>query len=67
MSRPGHRRITYAQNFLRNPRLVDRLLDRSGIGAKDLVIEIGPGRGVITDRLAAHCRQVLAAPPSSAS
>jgi len=55
-----HQRIAYSQNFLRSPRLVERLLDHSGIGADDLVIEIGPGRGVITERLAARCRQVLA-------
>jgi 23S rRNA (adenine-N6)-dimethyltransferase len=55
-----HHRIVHSQNFLRSPRLVERLLDRSGIGADDLVIEIGPGRGVITERLAARCRQVLA-------
>ena len=55
-----HHRVAHSQNFLRSPRLVERLLDRSGIGADDLVIEIGPGRGVITERLAARCRQVLA-------
>ncbi len=60
MSTIRNRRIAYSQNFLRNPRLVDHLLDRSGIAADDLVIEIGPGRGVITERLAARCRQVLA-------
>jgi 23S rRNA (adenine-N6)-dimethyltransferase len=60
MSSLRHHRITYSQNFLRSPQLVERLLDRSGIGADDLVIEIGPGRGVITERLAARCRQVLA-------
>ena len=59
MSSRQHR-IAHSQNFLRSPRLVDRLLDHSGIGADDLVIEIGPGRGVITERLAARCRQVLA-------
>ena len=37
-----------------------RLLDRSGIAPDDLVIEIGPGRGIITGRLATRCRQVLA-------
>jgi 23S rRNA (adenine-N6)-dimethyltransferase len=52
--------IAYSQNFLRSPRLVDRLLDRSGITSGDLVIEIGPGGGAITERLAARCRQVLA-------
>jgi 23S rRNA (adenine-N6)-dimethyltransferase len=60
MSNLRHRRIAYSQNFLRSPQLVDRLLDRSGIGADDLVIEIGPGRGIITERLAARSRQVLA-------
>jgi 23S rRNA (adenine-N6)-dimethyltransferase len=60
MSHLRHHGIAYAQNFLRSPELVERLLDRSGIGADDLVIEIGPGRGVITERLAARCRQVLA-------
>ncbi len=55
-----HHRIAYSQNFLRSPQLVERLLDHAGIGADDLVIEIGPGRGVITERLAARCRQVLA-------
>ena len=55
-----HHRIAHSQNFLRSPRLVDRLLDHSGIGSDDLVIEIGPGHGVITERLAARCRQVLA-------
>jgi 23S rRNA (adenine-N6)-dimethyltransferase len=52
--------LRHSQNFLLSPRLVDRLLDRAGIAADDLVIEIGPGRGVITARLAARCRQVLA-------
>lgn len=60
MSSPRHRRIVYSQNFLRSPHLVERLLDRAGIAADDLVIEIGPGRGVITESLAARCRQVLA-------
>ena len=52
--------MAYSQNFLHNPRLVDRLLDRADIASDDLVIEIGPGRGIVTGRLAARCRQVLA-------
>lgn len=60
MSTLRNRRVAYSQNVLRGPRLVDRLLDRSGIAADDLVIEIGPGRDVITERLTARCRQVLA-------
>jgi 23S rRNA (adenine-N6)-dimethyltransferase len=56
-----HRRsVAYGQNFLRRPRLVDRLLARSSVGPDDLVVEIGPGTGIITERLARACRQVLA-------
>lgn len=52
--------LAVTQNFLRNPCLIERLLNQSSIGPDDLVIEIGPGRGAITERLAHHCRQVLA-------
>lgn len=54
------RSVAYSQNFLRSPRLVDQLLARSGIGPDDLVVEIGPGTGIITERLAGRCRQVVA-------
>jgi 23S rRNA (adenine-N6)-dimethyltransferase len=54
------RSIVYAQNFLTNARLVDRLLDTSTIGPADTVYEIGPGRGLITARLALRCRAVVA-------
>jgi len=53
-------RVLYSQNFLRDARLVDRLLDGSTIGRDDLVVEIGPGTGTITERLAARCGQVVA-------
>jgi len=53
-------RHLYSQNFLRDARLVDHLLDDSTVGRDDLVLEIGPGTGTITERLAARCRQVVA-------
>lgn len=55
-----HPRIAYSQNFLRSRSLVERLLARSSITADDVVLEIGPGRGIITAALAARCRHVLA-------
>src|SRR5438874_12896804 len=54
------RELRHSQNFLKGRRLVDRLLDRSSIAATDLVLEIGPGRGRITERLIQRCRHVLA-------
>ena len=60
MSSTHHRSVAYSQNFLRSRRLVDHLLERSSIGPDDLVVEIGAGKGAITERLATRCRQVLA-------
>lgn len=60
MTAPERRSVRYAQNFLRGPRLVERLLARSTIGADDLVYEIGPGKGIITAALARRCRRVVA-------
>ncbi|MDQ3695779.1 MAG: rRNA adenine N(6)-methyltransferase family protein [Chloroflexota bacterium] len=55
-----HSDLGISQNFLRSPALVRRLVQRSAIGPDDLVVEIGPGKGIITEQLAASCRQVLA-------
>lgn len=52
--------LSHSQNFLRDVRLVDMLLDRSSITAHDVVYEIGPGLGIITERLARRCRTVVA-------
>ncbi|MGH2562026.1 MAG: 23S ribosomal RNA methyltransferase Erm [Thermomicrobiales bacterium] len=54
------RRIALSQNFLHSRKLVDRLLAQSSISGEDLVVEIGPGTGIITERLAQRCHEVLA-------
>ena len=59
--RPTARRsVALSQNFLRDPRLIDHLLRRSSIGPADLVLEIGPGGGAITRRLADRCGRLVA-------
>jgi 23S rRNA (adenine-N6)-dimethyltransferase len=50
----------YSQNFLTSRRLVDRLLDQSSIGSDDLVVDVGAGPGLITERLARRCDRVIA-------
>lgn len=52
--------IKYSQNFLRDPLLVQKLVEKSSINSNDLVIDIGSGRGVITKILSTHCRKVIA-------
>lgn len=54
------RSIHYAQNFLKSRSLVERLLDTCDIGPDDVVYEIGPGKGIITECLAQRCRKVIA-------
>lgn len=59
--RPARRpEISLSQNFLKNPRLVAYLITGSSLGMDDVVYEIGPGHGIITERLATRCRRVIA-------
>jgi 23S rRNA (adenine-N6)-dimethyltransferase len=59
-SRLLRRRIALSQNFLHDPRTIETILDRSTVGPDDVVYEIGPGAGTITNRLARRCRHVVA-------
>ncbi|HET7768034.1 MAG TPA: rRNA adenine N(6)-methyltransferase family protein [Chloroflexota bacterium] len=58
--RPLRRRIALSQNFLHDPRTIETSLDRSTVGPDDVVYEIGPGGGAITNRLSLRCRHVVA-------
>ena len=60
MSSSFRHSIFYAQHFLKDPRLVASLLARCSIGHDDVVYEIGPGKGIITEQLALRCKQVVA-------
>lgn len=48
------------QNFLTDLSVVDRIVESSGAGPGDLVIEIGPGMGVLTARAAQAAGKVTA-------
>jgi len=53
------KRIKYSQNFLRSRELIKKLLNKSSICSNDLVLEIGPGKGIITEQLARGCIKVI--------
>lgn len=53
------RRVTHSQNFLHSRKLVSQLIERSSIDGDDVVIEIGPGKGIITEELADRSRHVI--------
>ncbi len=48
------------QNFLIDQNLVRKLIEASGVGEGDLVLEVGPGTGVLTDALVAAGARVVA-------
>ena len=48
-----------SQHFLHNRRLVSQLVRASSISSRDLVLEIGPGQGIITEALLDIARQVV--------
>ena len=48
------------QNFLIDESKVAALVERSGVGEGDLVLEVGPGTGVLTDALVARGAAVVA-------
>jgi 23S rRNA (adenine-N6)-dimethyltransferase len=60
MSSSIHQSVLYSQNFLKDPCLVASLLHRLDIGSDDVVYEIGPGKGIITEQLALRYKQVVA-------
>lgn len=55
-----HPPLSVSQNFLRDPRLVERLLDASSLTADDVVLDLGAGGGALTAPLARRCRRVVA-------
>lgn len=54
------RDYTYAQHFLKSPRIVAELVGHSNIRKSDTVYDLGAGSGVITSVLARRCKQVVA-------
>lgn len=55
--RPQHK---LGQNFLTDRRILEAIADASGAGPDDLVLEIGPGLGSLTQQLAERAGHVLA-------
>lgn len=50
----------HGQHFLRNPRFVGKLIEKSGISSEDIVMDIGAGSGVIASQLAKKAKRVIA-------
>lgn len=53
-------RKRFGQHFLTDPRILDRIADALAPAATETVVEIGPGRGALTDRFADRAGRVVA-------
>lgn len=50
----------FGQNFLIDTHVLEKIIDAAGVTKKDMVLEIGPGIGTMTQYLAENARQVVA-------
>ncbi len=48
------------QNFLLDEEVLDYIIKKAGVKKDDLVLELGPGLGALTQKLALHAKQVIA-------
>ena len=46
----------YSQNFLINPKIAEYIVRVARLSEDDVVLEIGPGKGILTGRLLEKCR-----------
>lgn len=50
----------FGQNFLIDENIIDRIVQESAITTKDVVVEIGPGLGNLTEKLLEKAKKVIA-------
>lgn len=48
------------QNFLKDEEILNQIIESAGLTMEDNVIEIGPGQGALTEKLAKACKKVIA-------
>src|SRR5690349_23001892 len=53
-------RKRFGQNFLIREELAERIVEHAHLKPDDVVVEIGPGAGALTPRIAQRVRQVIA-------
>ena len=55
-----HAKKGFGQNFLTDPAILQRIVEAAEVTTADNVIEIGPGIGALTEKLAQAAGQVVA-------
>ena len=52
--------IKYTQNFYNNTSKISKLVSSIGIKENDIVLDVGAGKGVLTNELEKYCKNVIA-------
>lgn len=60
MGQERRRSISYSQNFITHQSVARQIVEQAMLDPGDLVLEIGPGKGILTQELAGRCWQVMA-------
>lgn len=47
------------QHFLNNPDIVDHIIEAANVGENEAVLEIGPGEGVLTEKICQKAQKVI--------
>ena len=50
----------FGQNFLIHPKVAARIVEAADLGSRDVVVEIGPGRGILTRRILPRVGKLIA-------
>ncbi len=48
------------QNFLKDEAVLNHIIESANLSKDDVVVEIGPGQGALTEKLAGVCKKVIA-------
>lgn len=49
----------FGQNFLTDKNLLEQIVERAGVSGDDVVVEIGAGKGALTEVLSRHSKRVV--------
>ncbi|MEK9132182.1 MAG: 16S rRNA (adenine(1518)-N(6)/adenine(1519)-N(6))-dimethyltransferase RsmA [Patescibacteria group bacterium] len=55
-----HAKKSLGQNFLKNPHVIEKIIEAADLKADDVVVEAGPGMGVLTEALLLKVKKVIA-------
>jgi len=56
----GHRKKSLGQNFLKSVPVLNKIVEAGEISAENIILEIGPGKGALTEKLLATSCQLIA-------